>query len=148
MKTYLFFSVKFGVVLSLLMPLIVTSGTLYPFIVGKAVYSRIVIEITFGLWLVLAYYYQTYRLRRSWLLILFVVYVIVAFLSAVNGVSFHRSFWSTFERMQGVYDLLHWLALTVVIVSVFRNVSQIRIIFNFNLGYCDMGWCNAMEIYK
>ncbi len=116
------------------MPLIVTSGTLYPFIVGKAVYSRIVIEITFGLWLVLAYYYQTYRLRRSWLLILFVVYVIVAFLSAVNGVSFHRSFWSTFERMQGVYDLLHWLALTVVIVSVFRNVSQIRIIFNFNLG--------------
>lgn len=134
MKTYLLFSVKFGVALALLMPLIVTEETLFPFIVGKAVYSRIVIEITFGLWLILAYYHQAYRLRRSWLLILFAVYVIVAFLSAVNGVSFQRSFWSTFERMQGVYDLLHWLAITLVIVSVFRNVSQMRVIFNCNLG--------------
>ena len=134
MEMLLLYGIRGGVVLVLLMPLIVTDQTLFPFIVGKALYSRSIIEIVFGLWVALAYKYPSHRLPRSWILAAFSIYLGVAVLAAVLGVSTLRSLWSTYERMQGVVDLAHWFALTVVLVSVFRSLSHWRALLNFNLG--------------
>ena len=54
--------------LLLLTPFVVTPSTVYPFIVGKALYSRTLIEIAFALWAVLALARPGYRPPRSWLL--------------------------------------------------------------------------------
>ena len=127
-------SVRTGVFLVLLMPLIVTSETLFPFVVGKALYARAIIETTFALWVVLAFMTPAYRPPRSWLLIAFSVYLGIAVLAGLFGVSLQRSLWSTYERMQGIVDLAHWFALTVVVVSVFRSFVHWRALLNFNLG--------------
>ena len=127
-------SVRAGVFLVLLMPLIVTSETLFPFVVGKALYSRAIIEITFALWVVLAFTSPSYRPPRSWLLIAFGVYLGIAVLAGLFGVSLQRSLWSTYERMQGIVDLAHWFALTIVMVSVFRSFLHWHGLLNFNLG--------------
>ena len=122
------------VFLILLMPLIVTPDTVFPYIVGKSVYVRSLIEVAFGLWLVLAYRYPSYRLPRSRLLLIFAFYVGITLLAGLLGVSPQRSLWSTYERMQSIIDLAHWLAFAVVLASVFRSFLNWRYLLIFNLG--------------
>lgn len=110
-----------GIALLLLTPFIVTPETMFPFVVGKGMWSRSVIAVVFALWVVLALAKPRYRPPRSWLLLILGAGLAVSLLSATTGVSLQRSLWSTYERMQGVMDDAHWLALAVVLVSVLRT---------------------------
>ena len=101
-------------------PLVLSARTLFPFIVGKALASRSIIELLFGLWVVLAVLRPAYRPRRSMVLVAFAVWLAVSLLAGLTGVSVQRSLWSTYERMQGVIDLAHWFALALVLASVLR----------------------------
>ena len=125
-----------GIVLILLTPFVVTPDTIFPFVVGKAVYSRSLIECVFGIWAILALFRPVYRPPRSWLLLLLAVNVGVSVLAACFGVSPQRSFWSTYERMQGVVDLIHWFTFAVVLASVLRTERDWRVVLNINLGVC------------
>ena len=123
-----------GVLLILLTPLVVTKSTLFPYVVGKAIYFRSLVEIIFGMWIILALAEPRYRLTRSWIVWLFAVYVVASLASAMAGVSFQRSFWGDYRRMGGVFDLAHWLLFLVVVVSVWRNTVHWRWLLNANLG--------------
>lgn len=116
------------------MPLVVSTDTIFPFIVGKAIYSRIVISLIFGLWAVLAFRDPSFRIPRSWLVLILGIYLFISLLAGIFGVSFQRSLWSTFERMQGVVDLAHWLALLVVLISVIRTNTNSFYLLNANMG--------------
>ena len=123
-----------GIVLILLTPFIVTPQTVFPFVVGKALYSRTLIEIVFVAWVLLALFQPAYRPPRSRLLILLGAALGVAVLSACLGVSVQRSFWSSYERMQGVVDQAHWFVLAVVLVSVVRTDRSWRALLLLNLA--------------
>lgn len=131
----LLYLVRTGILIVLFTPLVVTTSTLYPFIVGKAVFSRTVIEITFALWVMLALTYPTYRLRRSWVLVAVAVWIAMSIVAGFSGVSLQRSLWSTYERMQGIFDQVHWFAFMIVAASVFRNVTHWKLLFSVNLGF-------------
>ena len=126
----LLISIKVVLALVFLTSLIVMADplpdTFFPFIVGKALYFRTLTEIALGLWLVLVFRYPSHLPPRSWLYIAFAVYVAIAFAAAMFGVSPQRSLWSTYERMQGVVDLAHWFAFTVVFTSIFRSWADWR----------------------
>ena len=109
-----------GTALLLLTPFVITKETIFPFVVGKALYSRSLIEIVFLAWAVLACLRAEFRPQRSGILILLGAALVVATVSACFGISVQRSFWSTYERMQGVVDQAHWFALALVLVSVVR----------------------------
>ena len=123
-----------GFVLILLTPFVLTPQTIFPYVVGKALYSRVIIEMVFGCWTLLAFLRPACRPPCSRLLILFAIVLGVTTLAAFYGVSVQRSFWSSYERMQGVVDLIHWFLFTVVLVSVVRTVRDWRILLNVNLG--------------
>ena len=106
----------------------------FPYIVGKALYSRLLIELVFAMWLVLAFWYPAYRPHRSRLILIFAIYVLIALVASFFGVSPTRSIWSTYERMQGWIDLAHWLAFTVVASSILKTFRDWRMILNFNLA--------------
>ena len=122
----------FGLVL--LTPLVVTPDTVYPFVVGKALWSRVVIEVVCVLWVALALVNPAYRPPRSALLILFVAGLVTSLLAGVFGVGVQRSLWSNYERMQGVVDLVHWVAFAVVLVSVLRTGREWRALIGVNLA--------------
>ena len=122
-----------GIALLLLTPFVVTPGTLFPFVVGKALWSRSIIEIVFALWAALALTQPAYRPPRSRLLIVLAAGLVVSLLAAGFGVSVQRSLWSTYERMLGVVDLAHWFALAVVLASMFRSASEWRTLLTLNL---------------
>ena len=123
-----------GIALLCATPFVVTPGTLFPFVVGKAVWTRSIIEIVFALWAVLALARPEYRPPRSWLLLLLGAGLAVALLAAGFGVSVQRSLWSSYERMQGVVDLAHWAALAVVLASVLRTGAEWRALLAVNAG--------------
>ena len=130
----LLLAVRLGVLLLVLTPLVVAPAIVYPFSVGKAVWSRSVIEIAFALWAVLAAAHPAWRPPRSRLLLLLAAGLGVALLSACFGVSLQRSLWSTYLRMQGVLDQAHWLAAAVVAASVFRKPRDLRALLGFHLA--------------
>ena len=138
MERALLITIKALVALVLLTPLIVMADpfphTFFPYIVGKALYSRTLTEIAFGLWAALALRHPSYRVPKSRLLLIFAVYGVVVLLASVFGVSPQRSIWSTYERMQGFVDLAHWFAFTWVLTSVFRSWADWRTLLNLNLG--------------
>ena len=123
-----------GIVLILLTPFVVTPDTIFPFVVGKAVYSRSLIECVFGVWAILALFRPAYRPPRSRLLLLLALSVGASILAACFGVSPQRSFWSTYERMQGVVDHIHWFAFAVVLASMLRTERDWRVVLNINIG--------------
>ena len=130
---FLVSGIGLGLVLLLWMPLVVTPGTLAPFVFGKAVYARSLILAVAALWLVLILWDPTYRPRRMLTLLVFALYVGAAGLSAVAGVSPAHSMWSSYSRMTGVWDLALWLLLAVVAASVLRTVPAWHRLLNWGL---------------
>lgn len=122
----------------LVTPLIVNSDpfpeTIYPWVVGKAVYFQILTEIAFGLWIVLAIRNSEYRVPKSWLPIIFGCYMAIAFVSAILGVNLQRSLWSTYERMYGLVALSHGFIYFLVLISVYRCRTEWINLLNFNVG--------------
>ncbi len=132
----LLWTVRAGILLVMAMPLIISNDTLFPFIVGKAVYARSVIEVTFGVWLLLIFFYPRYRPSRSLIVAALAVWLLISLIAGLTGVSVVRSLWSTYERMQGIVDLAHWFVFIAVTGSVFRSLADWRILFTVNLAVC------------
>ena len=115
--------------LLLLTPFIVTPGTVFPFVVGKALWSRVLIEVAFALWVALALARPAYRPPHSWLLGALALWLAVQFLAGAFGVSPQYSLWSNYERMLGNIDALHWAALALVLASTLRTPGAWRAAF-------------------
>ena len=120
--------------LILITPLIISTSTLFPFIVGKAIFARSIIEIIFAFWLILIIYYPQHRPSRSWVIGSLAIGLSVSVITSFTGVSLTRSMWSTYERMNGVIDQAHWLAFVLITSSVYRSISSWKVLFTLNLG--------------
>ena len=130
----LLIAVRLGAGLVLLTPLAFSPATLYPFTVGKGLYARTVIAVTFALWTILALWRPAWRPPRSRLLLVFAAGVGAAALAGAFGVSPQASLWSNYVRMQGLVDLAHWLAFAVVLVAVLRTGEDWRRMLNVNVA--------------
>lgn len=114
-------------------PLIISSSLIFPFITGKAFFFRIVVGIIFLAWAALAVLNRDYLPKRSWILFSVISFLAVLSFSALFGVNPYRSFWSNFERMEGLITLLHLGGLFIVFSSVFEGKSW-RSFFHISLG--------------
>ncbi|MDD5527630.1 MAG: O-antigen ligase family protein [Patescibacteria group bacterium] len=57
------------------------------------------------------------------------VFFTVILISCFTGVDSHMSFWSNAERMLGVYHILHFFALYLISITVFRDWRDWQIVF-------------------
>ena len=126
--------VQAGVILVLTTALVVTPDVFSPFVVGKAVYARSIIEITAAAWVALVLFHRRRRPSWSWTTFAFAVWLFVSGVAGALGVSPTRSLWSTYDRMQGVFDLAHWFAFTLMAGSAFRSAGDWRLLFGINLA--------------
>ena len=131
----LLWTVRIGICLVPATPLVVGSDVIFPFVVGKAVFARSVIEITFAFWAALVLFHPRRRPSLSWVIVAFAVWLLVSWVAGAFGVSPTRSLWSTYERMQGVFDLAHWFLFTLMAGSVFRTAADWRLLFGANLAF-------------
>ncbi|MDE2038204.1 MAG: O-antigen ligase family protein [Patescibacteria group bacterium] len=132
-----------GIVLSALFlvpvfALIVANDLFFPFITGKAFYFRILIEIAFAGWLVLACLDTKYRPKWSPLTVGVTAFALVALVADLLGVNPIRSMWSNFERMEGWITIIHLWAFFMVATAVFGSGEEGKRMwhrwFNFELA--------------
>lgn len=119
--TWLKRSILAGLFFVPFIPMIVSSGMFFPFITGKNFAFRIVVEIVLALWVILALRNPAYRPKRSLIVYGFVAFVGVTALADFQGENFFRSFWSNYERMEGLIAHLHFIAYFFVLISVLKT---------------------------
>src|ERR1700749_1864090 len=81
--------------------LYVSNYLFFPFISGKPFPFRILVEIAFSAWVVLALAEPKYRPKFSWTFVLYGAFVLWMFIADAAAVSPLKAFWSNFERMDG-----------------------------------------------
>ena len=102
----------------LLLPLYVENDFFFPFITGKNFAFRIIVEIVFASWVLLALYDVKYRPKFSWILAGFASLLVVMAVANALGEYPLKSFWSNFERMDGYVTLVHVFLYALVLGSV------------------------------
>ena len=102
-------------------PLFISTSLFFPFITGKAFLFRILVELSFGSWLILALWKPEYRPQKSGLFVILSAFVGFIALSDIMGGHFLKSFWSNFERMEGLVTLLHLLFYFYVLSSFLKT---------------------------
>lgn len=110
-----------GAFLAVLVPLLVADSLFFPFITGKAFFFRILVEIIFASWLVLIIRQPEARPKKGIILWATLAWIIVAVIATALSLNPTVSFWSNFERMEGLATFLHIFAYFVVLASVFRE---------------------------
>jgi len=100
-------------------PFLVANEMFFPFITLKGFTFRILIEILFALFIILAVIDTRYRPRKSYIFIALAIFLGIITLADIFGVNPGNSFWSNFERMEGLVTLVHLFAYFIVITSVF-----------------------------
>lgn len=119
-KTY-FKIIEWGTYAILFAPLIFIQDYFFPFVSPKTIFFRIVVDIIFAAYLLLAVANPRYRPRMSFLTIALSVFLGALVLTSITGVNFERSFWSVFERMGGLLTFFHLFAFYLVLSSVFKE---------------------------
>lgn len=96
----------------------------FPFITGKNLAFRIIVEITVGAWLALALCNSAYWPKRNWILGAFALFVAVVAIADAQGAVPFKSFWSNYERMDGWVTLAH-LFLYFVVAYTMLNTERL-----------------------
>ena len=115
------YSLITGIFLFPFIPFLVPSSMFFPFITGKNLAFRILVEILLGIYVALAVRDASYRPRFSWLLGVFVLFLAVIGLADFLSENPFKSFWSNYERMEGYVTFLHLFAYFVLLSSVFKT---------------------------
>lgn len=126
--------IKWGVYIALLTPLIVVQDIYFSFIVPKTIFFRTVIEIVFAFYLILALFFPKYRPRINVLSVSVFLFILISIISSLFGVDIARSFWGTYERMTGLFTILHLYGLFLILSNVFKEKEDWDRLFMFSVG--------------
>ncbi len=114
-------------------PFFVSGSMFFPFITGKNFAFRIIIEILFAGWLILLFNHPEYRPRFNKLTIAVLSLLGILTLATVFGENPYRSFWSNFERMEGLVTFIHLTAYFLVASSILSTEKLWRRFFQTSL---------------
>lgn len=112
---------RWGIFISLFLPLVIFSQYLSPFHFGKMIVFRILVELMAVFYILLILINPKYRPKWTTLLISFSIFAGLYFLTGIIGVNFYSSLWGTLERMGGIFSFLHFWVYFIILTSIIRN---------------------------
>ncbi len=112
--------IRIGLWIVPFIPLYVSSRLFFPYITGKAFIFRTIVEVVFVAWVCLMLVFREARLKWKPLTVAVAIFVGVVALATAFGANPYRSFWSNYERMEGLVTHLHLFAYFLVLTHVFR----------------------------
>ncbi len=117
--------------LCLAVPLItIPSHFVFPSIVPKVIVFRIIIEITVALWVLLTLLDRNrFKMLVTPITLSLTLLLLLSFISMVLGVDPYRSFWSTQERMLGLFTFMHYVAFFCIVTTVIKGWKNWRYLF-------------------
>lgn len=133
LKQILYYSVLTGLFLIPFIPFLVPTSMFFPFITGKGFAFRILTEIVFGLYVLLALYEPEYRPKDSWITRAVTLFTICAFVADIFGQNPYKSLWSNYERMEGFVLIAHLFLYYITASSFFRTNADWKKFFNISI---------------
>ena len=130
----LLLSARTGVFFVPFVPLIIASSLFFPFITGKGFAFRIIVEIVFACYLLLALRRPEFRPKRSLILYGVLSFIAVVFLADAFAVNPFKAFWSNFERMEGFVTMIHLVLYFFVASSVLNTEKWWHRFFATSVG--------------
>jgi O-antigen ligase/tetratricopeptide (TPR) repeat protein len=115
------FVIRWGIYLCLFAPLIVNTKFFFPFVAPKTIFFQILIEVIFAAYLFLLIKDRSYRPKINHLTLALILFLAVFILASFTGINLQRSFWSTNERMTGIFTMLHLFVFFIILGSVLRE---------------------------
>lgn len=109
------------------------NNNFFPFITGKNFWFRIIVDVVFAAWVILALYEVKYRPRISGIVWSFGALLVVMFFANFFGQHPNSSFWSNFERMDGYVSLVHTFMYMFVLGSVLATKFEWQRLLNTSL---------------
>src|SRR3989344_205278 len=110
------------------------SNLFFPYITGKNIAFRAIVEVLTAGWLVLVILDKRYLPKKSLIVYAVSAFLVVMSLATVFGVDPYRSFWSSFERMEGLVTYIH-LYLFFILLGVFLQSEKLwRWFFHTSIG--------------
>ena len=131
-KNIILYMILGGLFLVPFIPFIVLHGTFFPFITGKGFIFRILVEIVFGLYLILAFSDKNYRPKFSWITKSVLFFTLVTLVADLFSANVYKSLWSNYERMEGFVLIIHLAAYYIVASSVL-NASLWKKFWNISI---------------
>lgn len=119
-KTCLFI-IRWGIYLALFVPLVVNTQFFFPFVAPKTTLFRVLVEVIFAAYLILVLHKSSYRPKINSITIVITLFLGVFILTSFTGINFARSFWSTYERMTGLFTMFHLYAFYIVLANCFKK---------------------------
>jgi O-antigen ligase/tetratricopeptide (TPR) repeat protein len=113
--------IQWGTYLVLFAPLLVVKSSFFPFVTPKTIFFNILVEIILAAYLILIIFQPRWRPRITPLTMGIGLFLAILVLASFTGINFERSFWSTFERMTGLFTLFHLFAFFIVLSAVFKK---------------------------
>ncbi len=133
MKDIFLYLIITGLLAVLFVPFIISTSTLFPFITGKGFTFRILVELLFGIWLAAIAWDSSIRPRFSWVWAAVAGFTAIIIIADLAGVSFYKSFWSNYERMDGLITLIHLYAYFLVAGSVLNTRQRWSVFLNVSV---------------
>lgn len=142
-------SLKIGLfIVAALTPFIVPGSMFFPYIVGKNFFFRIAIETLFVLWANLAFWDKRYRPTISPLLYAVAITLVSLIISTIFGANPYRSFWSNYERMEGLVGHLHLFAYFLMLSSsIIGRLEWRRFFYGLSLFGAVMAVYGYMQYF-
>lgn len=122
---------------SLFAPLVVLRSSYFPFIAGKTICFRVLIELALLCFLFHALTGLTEEEKKKLkhpLVIASMIFGAVFLLSAFTGVNTVQSLWSNFERGDGAFQVIHYVIFFILLVVLFPDRKKMDALLLTNIG--------------
>src|SRR3989344_390208 len=114
-------------------PLFFSGKFYFPFIYPKSLVFELAAEVMGLVFFGLLLLDRQRHIRLNPAVVLYAAVIIVELLAGIFGINFVRSFWSTFERAEGIFLHLHLLAFLFVITNFIRDRRAWLILFDISV---------------
>lgn len=131
-KFYLRF-LQIGAIASLLTVFFVFSDLLFPYITSKQLSFNVLTEFLLLIWGVFIWKFPAYRPKKSLMTWGVIAFLIAILYSCSYSIDPALSFWGDAERMLGVFHIIHFFFLYLIMISVFRSYEDWKILFNSSI---------------
>ena len=101
--------------------LIVASSLFFPYITGKNLMFRLLVEVAGIMYLMLALREPAFRPKINSVVVAFAAFLAVIGVANIFGEDLFKSFWSNFERMEGYVTLIHLFAYFIMLTAVLNT---------------------------
>ncbi|PLX26232.1 hypothetical protein C0580_00360 [Candidatus Parcubacteria bacterium] len=124
---------KLLLIVILFAPLVTGDNFYFPYIVPRNLMFRMIINLLFGIYLWLWLINPRYRFRFNKGLVILFLFISSLTVSSIIGYDFGFSFWSNFERMDGLVNWYYIFIYIFVLLGLVRDKKDWHLLFNFSL---------------